>query len=289
MEFLAGVDLEAMMHARRRPPLAARVDMVMQLCAGLSYAHQQGVVHRDIKPSNVRVLDDGTIKLIDFGIAKVSRSGPTFPDLAGSVAYTSPEQLHGAGVDARSDVFSVGVLMYELFGGRPPFVGDSPTAIAYQVLNHDPSPVATIDADVPEVLSDVVARALEKSPERRYEDAAALAEALAAAASEVPSHGLDQPFGEGRSSDLLLRSRAAQSDGYANVGLSGDSVKTPRLRLAGRGEKIHEMVCRCGGRVPIREVCRARSTTATIRTDLGVSGTLGTCGASNASNETRRS
>ena len=227
MEFLAGVDLEAMMHARRRPPLAARVDMVMQLCAGLSYAHQQGVVHRDIKPSNVRVLDDGTIKLIDFGIAKVSRSGPTFPDLAGSVAYTSPEQLHGAGVDARSDVFSVGVLMYELFGGRPPFVGDSPTAIAYQVLNHDPSPVATIDADVPEVLSDVVARALEKSPERRYEDAAALAEALAAAASEVPSHGLDQPFGEGRSSDLLLRSRAAQSDGYANVGLSGDSVKTP--------------------------------------------------------------
>ena len=191
MEFLGGMDLEAVMRARQRPSLATRLDIVMQLCAGLSFAHRQGVVHRDMKPSNVRILEDGTVKLIDFGIARVSRSVPSAGDSAGSVACTAPEQLEGSEGDARSDVFGVGVLMYEFFGGTPPFAGDSPPTVAYQILNHEPPPLNTIDSGIPDALSRVVVRALEKRPGRRYEDAGALAAALAGAVPDLARPVLD--------------------------------------------------------------------------------------------------
>ena len=213
MEFLTGVDLAAAMGSRRPSPLAAKLEIVLQLCAGLSFAHQQGVVHCDIKPSNVRILEDGTVKLIDFGIAKISRSAPTFGDLAGSVACMSPEQLDGGGVDARSDVFSVGVLLYELFGGGAPFTGDSPAAVAYQVLQHDPPPLASVASDVPGALSDIVARALAKDPGARYEDAAALAAALTAALPGDTRRGRDAAAGPGWP-ELVLR---APGDGSAGT------------------------------------------------------------------------
>ena len=178
MEFLGGTDLEGLMW--RDPPLSLgdKVRLMTQLCAGLSFAHTQGIVHRDIKPSNVRVLDDGTVKLLDFGIAKVSRADPTFSDLAGSVEYMSPEQLHGGAVDVRTDVFAVGALMYELFGGAKPFKGDTPAAIAYQILHEEPAPLRAMLPDAPEALEEVVKRALEKEPAKRFGSADELVAAL---------------------------------------------------------------------------------------------------------------
>ena len=204
MEFLTGVDVAAAMRSSRSSPLAAKLDIVLQLCAGLSFAHKQGVVHCDIKPSNVRILEDGTVKLIDFGIAKISRSAPTFGDLAGSVACMSPERLDGGGVDSRSDVFSVGVLMYELFGGQVPFTGESPAAVAYQVLQHDPPPLASVGDGVPDALSDIVARTLAKDPDQRYDDAGALAQALTDALPGDVRSGRDASPG-GRWNQIDLR------------------------------------------------------------------------------------
>ena len=176
MEFLGGTDLDGLVH--RDPPLslADRILLMIQLCAGLSFA--QGIIHRDIKPSNVRVLESGTVKLLDFGIAKLSRSDATFSDLAGSVEYMSPEQLEGRAVNERSDVFAVGAVMYELFGGGKPFAGDTPEAIAYHILNERPAPLRSVAPDVPQPLEDIVTRALEKDPDRRHASAAELMAAL---------------------------------------------------------------------------------------------------------------
>ena len=204
MEFLGGTDLEGLMRDRPRFPLLKKLDLLTQLCRGLGFAHAQGVVHRDIKPSNVRVLDDGTVKLLDFGIAKLSRSDPTFSDLAGSVAFMAPEQLEGSGVDARSDIFAVGALMYELLGGRPPFAGDSPAATAYQVLNDEPAPLRALASEVPEALEATVARALEKHPDRRFQTVGELAEALRRIGDALARSA------RGELPDLDLRQRATR-------------------------------------------------------------------------------
>lgn len=223
MEFLGGMDLEGLMRDRPRFPLIKKLDLVLQLCAGLGFAHAQGVVHRDIKPSNVRVLDDGSVKLLDFGIAKLSRSDPTFSDLAGSVAFMSPEQLEGSGVDARSDIFAVGAVMYELFGGRPPFVGDSSAATAYQVLNDDPAPLRSLVAELPETLEALVVRALEKHPDQRFQTTQELASEL-----DQIRRTLERP--ERRElADLDLRAQEAKVAGTVQANLSLRREREPAV------------------------------------------------------------
>ena len=185
MEFLGGDDLEALM--RRDPPLSLghRLDIVAQLCDGLAFAHDQGVVHRDIKPGNVRVLEDGSVKLLDFGIATVQKADATSGAFGGSAAYASPEQLAMERVDGRSDLFSVGVLAYELMTGRQPFTGDSPAALAYQVLNEQPPLPRSVAPQLPEGLEQVILRALEKQPDQRWSSAQELGDAFRAVARQV--------------------------------------------------------------------------------------------------------
>ncbi len=185
MEFLGGDDLQGLMKSDQGLSLIGKLDIVAQLCDGLAFAHEQGVVHRDIKPGNVRVLDDGTVKLLDFGIAKVQNADATAGSFAGSAGYASPEQLSLEPVDARSDLFSVGVLTYELLTGRQPFTGESGAAIAYQVLNEEPPPLRSISPRLPEVLEAVVTRVLQKKPDQRYGAASELAEALRAVSRQI--------------------------------------------------------------------------------------------------------
>jgi len=142
----------------------------LQMAHGLAHAHRRGIIHRDVKPGNAILDAEGNLKLTDFGLAKLL-GGPqlTRPGtLLGTVSYMSPEQAQGRPADARSDIFSLGVVLYEMLAGQPPFRGDSETAALYQIVHADPQPLAARRPDLPEPLTSIVARALEKDPARRY-------------------------------------------------------------------------------------------------------------------------
>ncbi len=173
-------------------PVADSVRYVDGILEALEYSHRAGVVHRDIKPGNVMVTDAGQVKVMDFGIARaVSDSSSTVAEttaIIGTAAYFSPEQAKGEPVDARADVYSAGVVLYELLAGRPPFRGESPVAVAYQHVSEAPLPPSEVIETVPRSLDAVVLRALAKDPFQRYQDAAAFREALDATVDgKVPS------------------------------------------------------------------------------------------------------
>jgi serine/threonine-protein kinase len=173
MEFLKGTPLGARMHSQ--PPLTIddKLNVVAQLCDGLSYAHEQGVVHRDVKPDNVFILEDGQVKLLDFGIAKLQTSTLTRQgDVLGSASYMSPEQVGGSeSVDGRADIFSTGVVLYEMLTGRKPFEGDSPTAVIVKILKDDPNPIDAAATALPADVIAAVMKALQKDPANRFQTA----------------------------------------------------------------------------------------------------------------------
>ena len=198
MEFLRGMPLRARMSSA--PPLSLddKLHIVSQLCDGLAYAHAQGVVHRDVKPDNVFVMEDGTVKLLDFGIAKLKTSNLTVAgDMLGSASYMSPEQVsESESVDGRADVFSAGVVLYELLTGHKPFKADSPTAVIVKILHNPPTPMDTYVKGLPAALCAAVEKALEKSPANRFATADLLGRELQAVrrtlATQAESAGLDE-------------------------------------------------------------------------------------------------
>lgn len=154
------------------------------ICGALDYAHRHGVVHRDVKPENVLITEDGTLKVGDFGIAKAAFATGDITStgsILGTVAYISPEQAQGRDPDARSDIYALGVLLYELLTGRPPFEAETQIATALQHVHEPPAPPRSIRADVPRPLEAAILRALEKDPDRRFGSAAEFAAALEAA------------------------------------------------------------------------------------------------------------
>ena len=169
MEFLRGSPLNTRMTELPPLTLVDKLDIVAQLCSGLGYAHSQGVVHRDVKPANVFLLADGSVKLLDFGIAKLATSTLTQQgDVLGSAPYMSPEQVSGnQKLDGRSDVWATGVLLYELLTNRRPFEGDALTTVIVGILKNEPPPLDHLVPGLPPQLIAAVARALEKDPERR--------------------------------------------------------------------------------------------------------------------------
>jgi len=173
MEYVPGQALDALI---TRDPLTIQwiTDLAMQISEALSVAHAEGIVHRDIKPSNIIISERGQAKMLDFGLATfqgatvVTAEGSTM----GTMAYMSPEQTQGSNVDTRSDIFSFGVVLYELITGRRPFEGDSTTALAQAIIHGTPEPLARYKASVPDDLQRVVEKALRKHPDERYQTAA---------------------------------------------------------------------------------------------------------------------
>ena len=179
-ELLGGEDLSAMIGRREPAGLGARLDIIRGVAEALDFAHRSGVIHRDIKPANVRVLPDGSVKLMDFGIAKALGSVTNLTKSGigvGSIGYMSPEQVSGDPVDTRSDLFGLGVLAYELLSFRKPFRDDNLFKLLEMIVKEDPDPLTEI-ADVPAEVAAVVARAMEKDPAKRYASAAEMRDAF---------------------------------------------------------------------------------------------------------------
>src|SRR5882724_10365092 len=179
MEFVEGVGLDQQMHAGPIP-LEKGIEYISQVLSALAYAHARGVVHRDIKPANMMLTPPGTIKLMDFGIAKMSadpkltQTGHT----VGSLYYMSPEQINGAAIDPRSDLYSLGVSLYEIVTGTRPFKGDSDFSIMAAHLNSNPVPPLQIDPKLPSMLSEIVMMSIARDAAQRFQSADAFRNAL---------------------------------------------------------------------------------------------------------------
>ena len=180
MELLEGDELRALMVPGSPFAPARAMEIAAQVADGLSYAHQRGIVHRDIKPANIMVLIIGSAKITDCGIARLRQAEVRTQTgiVMGSPRYMSPEQVAGKRADPRSDIFSLGVILYEMATGKPPFTGEDVTSVMYQIMNVMPPPPSTVNPASPELLDFIVAKALAKTPEQRYQDAAELARDL---------------------------------------------------------------------------------------------------------------
>ncbi len=175
MELIDGITLKQYMERRGRLNWRESLHFITQIMKGLSHAHSRGIVHRDIKPQNIMVLRDGSVKVTDFGIACLSNSANTMTQEAlGSVHYISPEQAKGNRPDARSDIYSAGVVLYEMLTGRLPFEGDSAVSVAIQHLSSVPLSPREIDPDVPEALEKICMKAMASDIDRRYPTADAM-------------------------------------------------------------------------------------------------------------------
>ncbi|MEU0600598.1 Stk1 family PASTA domain-containing Ser/Thr kinase [Streptomyces sp. NPDC006393] len=175
MEYVDGSTLRELLHSGRKLLPERAMEMTVGILQGLEYAHRSGIVHRDIKPANVMLTRNGQVKVMDFGIARaMGDSGMTMTQTAaviGTAQYLSPEQAKGEQVDARSDLYSTGCLLYELLTVRPPFVGDSPVAVAYQHVREEPQPPSVFDPEITPEMDAIVLRALVKDPDYRYQSA----------------------------------------------------------------------------------------------------------------------
>ena len=179
MEMVEGRSLQTLLDGRQLFPLPRVMKLMEQVCSALDFAHQHNVVHRDIKPANLVLTADDTVKITDFGTAKILQFGTAqTAHVMGTPSYMSPEQVKGKPVDGRSDIFSLGVILYELMTGEKPFPGQNITTVIYKIINEEPIPPRSLDSSIHPGLSTVITRALAKDPNARFQNCHELLNAL---------------------------------------------------------------------------------------------------------------
>ena len=233
MEYVEGETLRDVI--RREGHLSAERAMTLaaDICGALDFSHRNGIVHRDVKPGNVMITPQGTVKVMDFGIARaVSDSAATMTSTAaviGTAQYLSPEQARGESVDARSDVYSMGCLLYELVTGAPPFSGDSPVAVAYQHVREDPRLPSSINPQVPAELDAILLKAMSKNPANRYQSAAEMRNDLlrALAGQRVEATPV---MGDAEKTTILAATPGGYGGGYGNDDRWNDEDEQARRR-----------------------------------------------------------
>jgi serine/threonine protein kinase len=215
MEYLEGETLQKIIGDRREVPTLKKVQYVIDSCKGLGFAHQHGIVHRDVKPANIVVLTSGEVKIVDFGIARVGASSMTRSGVVmGTVMYMSPEQVQGMTTDNRSDVFSLGIVLYELLTYQLPFTGDDASAILVKIINEPAPPLSKYIQKCPPALEQIVQRALTKDREKRYQSAEDMAFDLQRVADSLKRDTIDVFLEQGQSSlqhgDLTIAKESLQ-------------------------------------------------------------------------------
>src|ERR1700757_4037995 len=194
MELVLGKSLQATFDAGDAFPVPRIIRILEQTCSALQFAHERSVVHRDIKPANIMLTGDDTVKVTDFGTAKILQFGTVqqTAHVMGTPSYMSPEQVKGRAVDGRSDIFSLGVMLYEMVTGEKPFPGQNITTVIYKIVNEEPVPPRQIDASIHPGISGVVMRALAKEPEARYQSCREMLEDLKNYRALAPAGGHPQ-------------------------------------------------------------------------------------------------
>ncbi len=179
LEYVQGESLHRMLERKNKLPLETALQIAVEIADALDYAHAQGVIHRDVKPANVLITQDGHAKIADFGIAKLNLAHFTIPGrVLGTPAYMAPEQLSGEGADGRSDLFSLGVILYAMVTGHSPFHGNSATTVCFKVANREPIAASALDMALPPKLDVVISRAMAKDPDQRYQRGSEFADDL---------------------------------------------------------------------------------------------------------------
>lgn len=248
LEFVAGETLNRILTREKKLPLPNALQLAEELAEALDYAHAQGVVHRDIKPANILVTEDGHAKIADFGIAKLNLSQMTLPGkVLGTPAYMAPEQLSGEGVDGRSDIFSLGVILYAMVTGHSPFHGNSATTVCFKVVNRDPMPASAFDLDLPRTLDAVIFRAMAKDPADRYQRGAEFAHDL---------RGLRMQYRPGATT-MSMGSLARATTGSFQVSPS----TTARAAAAGKASDFFGAALR---RTPLRDIILGAALTVLV-------------------------
>lgn len=239
MEFIQGEDLKHHLDAGRRYSLEQSLGMVRDLLSALDYAHRQNIVHRDVKPANLLIEADGRVKLTDFGVARIQDSGEatrTQGSMVGTLKYMSPEQVQGVPIDARADLFAVGVVLYQLLTGKRPFDGDTDFAIIQQIVGHVPAAPSTFNTLLPQAIDAVMARALAKKRDERFATAQEFSQALQEASGQALDPTIVPPVSppgrRGGTATDTGKSRAGGSTvKLASAGTDTGSTVTQELEL----------------------------------------------------------
>jgi len=234
MELVEGGSLKGRLDKHERFPVPEIVRIMAEVCAGLQYSHQRGVVHRDIKPGNIMMTPDGQVKIADFGIARLENSSMTqVGTLIGTPSYMAPEQFRGEPVDLRADIWASGVMLYQLLTGEKPFEGGF-SAVMHKALHTEPPPPSQLSVTTPRGFDAVIARALAKRPEDRFGSAAEFAEAIRAAVTAQPAAPAAVPGLPGLNEDATIVSARPPASGPPQPRPPGGSPAVP----GGRGAPV---------------------------------------------------
>ena len=254
MEFMEGRTLQVVLHEQRVLPIEQVLQIAKQVCAGLDFAHQRGVIHRDIKPANIMLGADGTAKIMDFGIAKSGTSMTTAGQVLGTPTYMSPEQVRGRNLDGRSDLFSFGVCLYEMVTGEKPFTGQNITTIIYKIMNEEPIPPRELDVSIHPGISAIITRCLAKNVDERYQTGAELC------------HDLENYKSYGSTAPATKVMSAAAADSATAIA----SAKSAAMQSA------HELEAVTTSHIPLEEVEEAPADYAKAEPANLITGTTST-------------